>query len=119
MVNRVKKITSLTGSGMRDWLIQRMSAVLLATYTFFLLGYLFLHSPLQYEDWRGLFSHTGVQIFTVLTLLGVLYHTWIGMWTIFTDYIKCAYLRLILHVLTLGSLIACLIWGVFIVMGVN
>lgn len=112
---KIQKITSLTGSGMRDWLIQRMTALLLTAYTLFLVGYLVLHTPLQYADWQHLFQCNGVRIFTFLALLGVLYHTWVGMWTIFTDYIKCPRLRLTLHVLTVLTLLGCVVWGVLII----
>lgn len=115
----VEKITSLTGNGMHDWLIQRVTAVLLAAYTLFLIGYLMLHSPLQYADWHALFSHVFMRIFTFLSLLSVVYHTWIGMWTIFTDYLKCPWLRLTLQILVILVLIGCLVWGVlFSIIGV-
>jgi succinate dehydrogenase / fumarate reductase membrane anchor subunit len=114
---KIKNITSTTGSGMRDWLIQRVTAVLLTAYTLFLVGYLALHTPLQYASWQHLFQCTAVRIFTFLTLLGVVYHTWIGMWTVFTDYLKCPCLRVTLQVLTVLALLGCLVWGVIIVWG--
>jgi len=113
----VEKVTSLTGNGMRDWLVQRVTAVLLAVYTLFLVGYLMLHSPLQYADWQALFKCGWMRAFTFLTLLSVVYHTWVGMWTVFTDYVKCAYLRLTIQVLTILALFGCLVWGVAIVWG--
>lgn len=111
----VEKVTSLTGSGVRDWLIQRITAVLLTLYILFLVSYLILHSPLEYAEWSGLFKNSFMRIFTFLALVSVVYHTWVGMWTIFTDYLKCPWLRLTVQVLTVLALISCLVWGVSIV----
>jgi succinate dehydrogenase / fumarate reductase membrane anchor subunit len=113
----VEKVTSLTGSGMRDWLVQRVTALLLAVYTLFLVGYLMLHSPLEYANWHALFTCTWMRVFTFLALLSVVYHTWVGMWTIFTDYVKCSCIRLALQILTVLALLGFLVWGVVIVWG--
>lgn len=113
----VEKITSLTRSGMRDWLVQRVTAVLLVLYTVFLVGFLALHTPLQYTTWHALFQYNWMRIFTLVALLSVVYHTWVGMWTVFTDYVKCTYIRLVIQVLTVLALFGCLVWGVVIVWG--
>lgn len=113
----VMQATSLTGNGTRDWLVQRVSAVILAAYTLFLLGYVLMHQPLDYLQWRGLFDHGWMRIFSFLTLLSMLYHTWIGMWTVFTDYITCPCLRLGLQVAVIIALLSYLVWGVCIVWG--
>lgn len=113
----VTNVTSLTGSGLRDWFIQRITAVLLAAYTFFLLGYCMLHTPLTYAVWAGLFHATCMRIFTVLALLSMLYHTWVGMWTVLGDYVKCPVLRGTLQVLVVFSLLTYVVWGASILWG--
>lgn len=113
----VGSVTSLTRSGLRDWLIQRITAVILAIYAIFLMGYLVCHSPLSYEVWHGLFTCEAMRVFTFLALLSVVYHTWVGIWTVLTDYIKCPCLRLTLQVLVVLALIGYLVWGVDIVWG--
>lgn len=114
----VKKITSLTGSGMRDWLIQRITAWVLTFYTLFLVGYCIAHSPLQYSDWSNLFANPLMRVATFLVMLSVVYHAWIGMWTVLTDYVKPAVLRLFLQVIIILALFAWLAWGVAIVWAV-
>jgi succinate dehydrogenase / fumarate reductase membrane anchor subunit len=113
----VGSVTSLTRSGLRDWLIQRVTAVILALYALFLLGFILLHHPLAYANWQGLFANGFMRVFTFLTLLSVVYHTWVGLWTVFTDYIKCSCLRLILQVIVVIALLGYLVWGVAIVWG--
>lgn len=113
----VENVTSLTSNGMRDWLIQRITAVILGMYVLFLVVYLFCHSPLTYADWHALFTSTSMRIFSFLALLSMVYHTWIGLWTVFTDYIKCYCLRLLLQVAVVIALLSYLVWGVSILWG--
>lgn len=115
----VNSVTSLTSSGLRDWLIQRITAVILLLYTIFLVGFLMLHQPIDFDTWATLFQHDWVRVFTFLALLSFVYHTWVGIWTVLTDYVKCAQLRLLLHVIVVLSLFSYLAWGVAIVWGLR
>ncbi len=113
----VGKNLSLTQSGVRDWLIQRITAVILALYLTFIVVFLALHSPLTYTAWSAFFGITAVRIFTCLALLSVVYHTWVGMWTIFTDYLKCPVSRTFFQVATILALLSNLVWGILIIIG--
>lgn len=114
----VGSVTSLTRNGLRDWLIQRVSAVILALYVLCLLGYSLTHAPLTYADWQGLFSQKLMKVFSVLAALSLFYHSWVGVWTVLTDYIKCSCLRLTLTVLVITALLGYLVWGIAIIWGV-
>jgi len=114
----VENITSLTRNGLRDWLVQRISAIILAAYTLFLLGYIVWHHPLDYATWQQLFSSNWMRIFSLLALLSLIAHTWIGIWTIFTDYLKCACIRLTAQVVVMLVLFGCFIWGILILWSV-
>jgi succinate dehydrogenase / fumarate reductase membrane anchor subunit len=103
--------------GFKHWLVQRVSAVVVGGYVIWLALYCMLYSPLTYDTWHALFGCLPVQIFTLLTLLGLAAHAWIGIWTIATDYMHCIAIRLpFLAVVNLG-LIALVLWGVRIVWG--
>jgi succinate dehydrogenase / fumarate reductase membrane anchor subunit len=115
----VKDVTGLTRSGLRDWLIQRVSAVVLAAYVLFLFGYIVCQAPLNFADWQGLYRHELMRIFTFLALLSLVYHTWVGIWTVLTDYVKCAYLRIIIQIVVILALVSYLVWGVDIVWGLQ
>jgi len=114
----VESLTSLSRSGLRDWFVQRVTAIILAAYTLFLLIYVIACSPLTYEAWQGLFLNPWMRIFSFFALLSIVFHTWVGVWTIFTDYIKCSCLRLILQVIVILALIGYLVWGIEIVWGI-
>lgn len=89
----IRNVTNLSRSGLSDWIIQRLSAVLLAAFTIFLVVFLLSNPGLQYEQWQALFSQGWVKIFTLLTLLSLVGHAWVGLWTVATDYIKPAFIR--------------------------
>lgn len=114
MVNRV-----VTGAhyGLRDWLLQRISAVVMAAYALFIAGWLLLNAPVGYEAWTMLFSNNVVRSFTLLTLLSVFAHAWVGVRDIVMDYVKPAAVRLAIHVLVILTLMLYAIWSVQILWG--
>ena len=83
----VNSVTNLGRSGVYDWVIQRLTAVILALYTLFLLGYVLATPDLTYDVWKDLFSCTAMKIFTFAALLSMCAHAWVGLWTISTDYL--------------------------------
>jgi len=120
----VTSVTNLSRSGLYDWMAQRVSAVLLAAYTLFLLGYFLANPDLTYEQWTGLFSQNWMRIFSLLTLVALAVHAWVGMWTISTDYLtpmamgKAATIVRFLFQVACGLLMFVLfVWGVQILWG--
>lgn len=103
--------------GFKDWLLQRVSAVVIGSYVIWLTVYAWVNGPLDYAAWHQLFSMLPVQIFTLLTLLGLMAHAWIGLWTVATDYLHNIAVRLIFLMLVGIGLIALLLWGVHILWG--
>jgi len=93
--------------GLRDWLAQRITAVIMAVYTVILLASLFMASDFSYVGWAGLFAPMWMKVATFVTLLALFYHAWVGVRDIWMDYVKSVALRLTLQVLTLIWLVAC------------
>ncbi len=114
MVNRV-----VTGAhyGLHDWLAQRITAVVMAVYTLFLAGNLLLQPSVDYDTWSALFSSDVVRSFTLLFLLCVFYHAWVGVRDIVMDYVKPAGVRFAIHVVVILALILYTIWSVQILWG--
>lgn len=65
----VTNVTNLSRSGLYDWMAQRVSAVVLAAYFIFLIGYIVANPGLEYAQWHELFAHNGMRIFSLLALL--------------------------------------------------
>jgi len=103
--------------GLRDWLIQRISAVVMAAYSLSLAAYLLMQPRLDYDVWTGLFSSLVVRTFTLLFLLCLFYHAWIGIRDIVMDYVKSASVRLVIHVLVILVSLLYTIWSVQILWG--
>lgn len=114
----VKSVLGVNHQGLRDWVIQRVSAIFMAVYSIGLIGYIVCHSGLSFAEWHGLFSREWMKIASILFLLSLMLHAWIGIWTIFTDYIKSFVIRTILNFFVLLVLFACFIWGVLILWSV-
>lgn len=114
----VKSVLGVNHQGLRDWVIQRVSAIFMAVYTLWLIAYFFFHPELSYAEWHALFSNEAMKVATLLFIGCLLAHAWIGMWTIFTDYVKPFVLRCILNMMVILMLIACFIWALLILWGV-
>ncbi len=114
MVNRV-----VTGAhyGLRDWLIQRLTALVMAIYSLFFEGNLLLQPALDYDTWSALFASDLMRSFTLLFLLCVYYHAWVGVRDIVMDYVKPAGIRLAIYVVVILALILYAIWSVQILWG--
>jgi succinate dehydrogenase / fumarate reductase membrane anchor subunit len=91
MVMKVTNVTSLTRSGLSDFVIQRVSAVIMAIYSACVLGFFIANPGMSHEALRAYFAATPMVLFSTLTVLATAGHAWIGMWTVGTDYIRPHY----------------------------
>lgn len=114
----VKSVLGVNHQGFTEWLIQRMTAIVMAVFSVIMFGFFATHTDLAFYEWHGLFAQWWMKIITLLFMLSVLYHAWIGMWTVFTDYVKPFWVRLILDVVMFLALISfflatlLILWGV-------
>lgn len=111
-------IASLSRSGMRDWLVQRVSAIFMLLYLTCLGVYFLRNGVPTYDSWHAVFSSRWMRVTSLLFVLNLLLHTWIGIWTVSTDYIKPKSLRLVFQVLVILLLVGYAIWGIEIAWGV-
>ena len=73
-MGRVTSIASLGRSGLYDWVIQRISAVVITAYFLFLLYFVASKPDLTYAEWHGLFSCFAMQVFSTIALLMLMAH---------------------------------------------
>ncbi len=108
----------LTGAhyGLRDWVMQRVTAVIMLIYTIAMVLFL-LFIPSGYDAWREFFSQTWVRVFTQISFIAVALHAWVGIRDLWMDYVKSAGLRLFLHIATIVWLVACFVYSVKVVWG--
>ncbi|TLU61343.1 succinate dehydrogenase, hydrophobic membrane anchor protein [Thalassotalea litorea] len=114
----VNNVATLGRSGVHDFILIRASAIILALYSIFMLGFFIVSDDVTYESWTALFACLPMKIFTILAVLAVLIHAWIGIWQVLTDYVKNTALRGFLQfifTITLFVYVAAVfltVWGV-------
>lgn len=117
----VTQVLSLSRSGLSDFVVQRVTAVILAAYTFCVVGF-FLSGDVSHTRLVSFFLSTPMQLFGTLAVLSTVAHAWIGMWTIGTDYLRPAHIgkfatsiRLVYQLGCLLVLFVYLLWGMKLV----
>lgn len=108
----VKRLVVGAHYGTRDWLAQRITAVIMAVYTLIALLLFVSRSPFTYEAWKGLFTQGWMRIATLLFAISLAWHAWVGVRDILMDYAKHDGLRLALQVLTVLLLAGYVSWAI-------
>ena len=99
--------------GMRDWLSQRVTAVLMALFTVIVLAQLLLtRGPVGYDKWAGIFAAQWMKVLTFSVIASLLWHVWVGMRDVLMDYVKPVFLRLALQVFVIVWLTGCAGWAI-------
>ncbi len=115
----MKSATGLTGSGSRDWFLQRVSAVILALYTVVVFGWILCHPHFDFQAWYGFMMTLPMKIFSLLAIVSLAAHAWVGLWTVFTDYITTRAMGAVansLRIVLLSAMIIAVfvftVWGI-------
>jgi len=98
--------------GLRDWLAQRVTALLMALFTLLVLVQLLLPGELGYDRWAGIFAAQWMKVLTFVVILSLAYHAWVGVRDILMDYVKPVGARLLIQVATIVWLVGCAGWAV-------
>lgn len=120
----VTSVTSLGRNGLYDWLIQRVSAVVIALYVIGMVGFLVCSGDLDYGTWSAFMGSTPMRIANTLMLFSVAAHTWAGLWIVTTDYLTGMTLgkaatgvRLVVQVAIALLLLVYILWGLLMIWG--
>ena len=96
--------------GLGEWLLQRLSALYLAGFIFWLLVSLSLSPVSGYVAWKTWFAGGAVRLAFALFILSVLVHAWVGLRSVFLDYLHPLWLRFTVQLVTALSLLALAFW---------
>jgi succinate dehydrogenase / fumarate reductase membrane anchor subunit len=126
-----KRIVVGAHYGLRDWLAQRVTAVLMALFTFALIIQILwpwyekdadgqrvrdaagsLVQVTGYAKWAGIFSMQWMKVLTFVVIVSMLYHVWVGMRDVLMDYVQPVGARLVLQVFTIVWLVGCTGWAI-------
>lgn len=121
----VTNVTSFSRSGLSDWLLQRVTAIIIAAYAVFMVVYLVTQPGLDYGQWLALHQHIAMKIFNLAAVLSLAIHAWIGIWAVLVDYVterlmgpKANPLRVLLQVGMILSILVFVIWAIDILWGI-
>lgn len=103
---------------LREWLMQRFTGAVMALYTVLVAVTLWMQRPSQYDAWKALFSTGWMRAATLVFLLSLFWHAWLGMRDILIDYVKPATLHRILKTLVVLALAAYAVWSIRILWSV-
>ena len=98
--------------GLRDWLAQRVTSLLMALFTLAIAVQVLMPGPVDYTRWSSIFSQQWMKVLTFITVVALLYHVWVGMRDIWMDYVKPVGVRLVLDIFTIAWLVGCAGWAI-------
>lgn len=99
--------------GLRDWLAQRITGLLMALFTLIVLAQvIFTKGAIGYDTWAGIFSAQWMKTLTFAVIVALLYHAWVGLREILMDYARPTSVRLTLQVVSLVWLVGCAGWAI-------
>ncbi|MGF1741578.1 succinate dehydrogenase, hydrophobic membrane anchor protein [Vibrio profundum] len=114
----VNNVSTFGRNGVHDFLLIRGTAIIMTLYAIYLACFFAFSGEITFQIWTAFFAGTCTKVFTMLALVSVLIHAWIGMWQVLTDYIKCSMIRAGLQLLVIAALISYVFSGLFILWGV-
>ena len=103
--------------GWRDWLSQRVTAVVMALYTLLILGIVIWNGGIDYAVWKSLFASHAFKLATFLFMIALAFHAWVGVRNIAMDYVKPIGMRLALQTIVICVLIAYMGWTIEVLWG--
>lgn len=97
--------------GLGEWILQRLSALYLAGFAVWIVVEFMLLAPTEYVAWKAWMANGGVRLAFALFFLSVLLHAWVGMRSVFLDYLKPLWARTGAQLLLAFGLLALAFWA--------
>ena len=98
-------------SGLKAWVLQRATAIYIGLFSVALLLVLLISPPRDHAEWHAWFADPLVGIATLVYIVSILLHAWVGVRDVTIDYIKPLWLRVSLLALVALGLVACGLWA--------
>jgi succinate dehydrogenase / fumarate reductase membrane anchor subunit len=94
-----------------EWLVQRVTSIYLGGFAVYLIGYLILNPVKNYATWSAYFANGAVRLAWGLFFVSLLLHAWVGLRSIYLDYLHPMWLRFTVTVGTAVGLVALGLWA--------
>ena len=73
--------------GKHNWIAQRVTGTYILLFVLYVFAWYAIEAPLTVEDWIGFINDLYFQILSSIFSLTLIYHSWLGIWTVITDYV--------------------------------
>jgi succinate dehydrogenase / fumarate reductase membrane anchor subunit len=100
--------------GLRAWLVQRLSAVYMVAYFVFFFLNLISKTPHSYPEWREFMTSPLMSVPTLLLVILLLMHAWVGVRDVIIDYVHPFKVRFTVLSLIAASLLAMGAWALLV-----
>ena len=100
--------------GMRLWLSQRLTALVMAVYIVILLILLAIFQPSGYAGWYDFVAPIWFRLATLVFFMCLFMHAWLGVADVLKDYVFNKTLRAYMQMAVDALLVAYLFWLTFI-----
>lgn len=121
LVDRIVNELRQSKRGLIDFIVQRLTAVIIGIYVIHLTVIFALNGDMDYVAWRSYFTSGYSLLLSSLTVLAIVIHAWIGMWMVGTDYIRgqgvARALRMTYQILIGAALLVFLVWSLNLIWG--
>ena len=106
------RVSGSAHRGLGEWLLQRLSALYLAGFSVWLVAWLAIAAPADYvRAGKAWMTAGGVRLAFALFFLSVLVHSWVGMRSVFLDYLNPLWVRFVAQLLLAFGLLALAFWA--------
>lgn len=102
--------------GFGEWLLQRLTALFLAGFAIWLVLTFVMDPPVGFQGWKVWMSAGTVRLAFAMALFSILVHAWLGMRSVFLDYLKPLWLRIFMHLLMAVYLTTLAFWSAHILL---
>ena len=109
--------SSFGRSGVHDWWMQRISALILLIYLIFISYQVATLTEFNYANWSAIFAPLWVKVFSILSVAAISIHAWAGLWIVSTDYLKPPLVRNLFQLIVLLVCLGFIVWSAVIFWG--
>jgi succinate dehydrogenase / fumarate reductase membrane anchor subunit len=97
-------------TGLRAWLVQRVTAIYLLGFILYFIAHFLFEGPTDYDAWRSYVAQAWVKLLVLAAFVALLLHAWVGLRDVMLDYVKPTAARVVALPLVAGALIAVALW---------
>ena len=102
---------SRKASGLKAWVLQRATAIYIGLFALYLLMVMLFSAPADYAAWRDWFATPAMGIATLVFVVAILLHAWVGIRDVVIDYVWNTPARVTVLAAVALALVACGLWA--------